>query len=66
MCGAVVRDHRFLYKSAHVADAPHVGSVGSFIVIAAGLPHYGIVEEDTVIQAHGIGPWQTTYVTRSS
>ena len=36
---------------------------GSFILIPAGLPHYGIVEEDTVIQAHGIGPWQTTYVT---
>jgi len=39
--------------------------VGSFIVIPAGSPHYGIVEEDTVIQAHGIGPWQTTYVNRS-
>ena len=24
---------------------------GSFIVIPAGLPHYGLVEEDTVIQA---------------
>jgi quercetin dioxygenase-like cupin family protein len=36
--------------------------VGSFIVIPAGLPHFGIVEEDTLIQAHGIGPWQTTYV----
>jgi hypothetical protein len=34
--------------------------VGSFIVISAGLPHFGIVEEDTLIQAHG--PWQTTYV----
>jgi quercetin dioxygenase-like cupin family protein len=38
--------------------------VGSFILIPAGLPHYGVVEEDTVIQAHGIGPWQTTYVTQ--
>jgi hypothetical protein len=36
--------------------------VGSFIVIPAALPHFGIVEEDTLIQAHGIGPWQTTYV----
>jgi hypothetical protein len=36
--------------------------VGSFIVIPAGLPHFG-VEEDTLIQAHGIGPWQTTYVS---
>ena len=38
---------------------------GSFILIPAGAPHYGIVEEDTVIQAHGMGPWQTTYVTES-
>ena len=36
--------------------------VRSFILIPAGLPHYGIVEEETVIQAHGMGPWQTTYV----
>jgi quercetin dioxygenase-like cupin family protein len=35
---------------------------GSFILIPAGVPHYGIVEEETVIQAHGMGPWQTTYV----
>jgi quercetin dioxygenase-like cupin family protein len=38
-------------------------SVGSFIVIPAGLRHFGIVEEDAVIQAHGIGPWRTTYVS---
>jgi quercetin dioxygenase-like cupin family protein len=38
--------------------------VGSFILIPAGLPHYGIVEEEAVIQAHGLGPWQTTYVNR--
>jgi quercetin dioxygenase-like cupin family protein len=38
--------------------------VGSFIVVPAGLPHFGIVEEDAVIQAHGMGPWQTTYVHR--
>src|SRR5688572_28479351 len=36
--------------------------VGSFILIPAGLPHYGIVEEETVIQVHGMGPWQTNYV----
>jgi quercetin dioxygenase-like cupin family protein len=39
--------------------------VGSFILIPAGLPHYGIVEEDTVIQAHGTGPWLTTYVNQA-
>ena len=36
---------------------------GSFFVIPAGLPHFGMIEEDTVIQAHGVGPWQTTYVS---
>ena len=36
--------------------------VGIFIVIPAELPHFGLVEEDTLIQAHGIGPWQTTYI----
>ena len=40
--------------------------VGSFILIPAGLPHYGIVEEETVIQAHGMGPWQTTYLNPGS
>jgi len=37
--------------------------VGSFILIPAELPHFGMIEEDTLIQAHGIGPWRTTYVT---
>jgi quercetin dioxygenase-like cupin family protein len=35
---------------------------GSFIVIPPGLPHFGEVLEDAVLQAHGMGPWQTTYV----
>lgn len=35
---------------------------GSFIVMPAGSPHFGEIREDTVLQAHGIGPWQTTYV----
>jgi quercetin dioxygenase-like cupin family protein len=44
------------------ADGLRRMPVGSFILIPAGLPHYGLVEEDTVLQAHGMGPWQTTYV----
>ena len=35
---------------------------GSFIMICAGSPHFGQITEDTVIQAHGVGPWQTIYV----
>jgi quercetin dioxygenase-like cupin family protein len=48
------------------AESLHRMPVGSFIVIPAGVPHFGIVEEDTIIQAHGIGPWQTTYVSPRS
>ena len=36
--------------------------VGSFFLIRPGVAHFGFVEEDTIIQAHGLGPWQTTYV----
>jgi quercetin dioxygenase-like cupin family protein len=35
---------------------------GSFIMICAGSPHFGQTTEDTVIQAHGTGPWRTIYV----
>ena len=35
---------------------------GSFIMICAGSPHFGQITEDTIIQAHGIGPWRTIYV----
>jgi quercetin dioxygenase-like cupin family protein len=38
---------------------------GSFMVIPAGTPHFGVVEENTIIQVHGIGPWQTTYVNQA-
>jgi quercetin dioxygenase-like cupin family protein len=40
--------------------------VGGFWMMPAGVPHFGIVEEDTIIQAHGIGPWQTTYVNEDA
>ena len=35
---------------------------GSFIMICAGSPHFGQTTEDTVVQAHGTGPWRTIYV----
>jgi quercetin dioxygenase-like cupin family protein len=35
---------------------------GSFIVMPPGSPHFGEIGEDAVLQAHGIGPWHTTYV----
>jgi quercetin dioxygenase-like cupin family protein len=35
---------------------------GGFFLVRPGVPHFGLVDEDTVIQAHGVGPWQTTYI----
>jgi quercetin dioxygenase-like cupin family protein len=35
---------------------------GGFFVIPPDSPHFGVVDEDAVIQAHGMGPWQTTYI----
>jgi quercetin dioxygenase-like cupin family protein len=35
---------------------------GGFFLVHPGVPHFGLVDEDTVIQAHGVGPWQTTYI----
>ena len=37
---------------------------GSFVIIPAGVPHYVMTGRDeTVIQAHGVGPVGITYVT---
>jgi hypothetical protein len=30
---------------------------GSFIMICAGSTHFGQTIEDTIVQAHGTGPW---------
>jgi len=35
---------------------------GSFIMFCAGSPHFGQITADTIIQAHGVGPWRTRYV----
>jgi quercetin dioxygenase-like cupin family protein len=37
-------------------------SAGSFGYWPAGMKHAGWSEEETVIQLHGIGPWQINYV----
>ncbi len=36
---------------------------GSYMVIAAGVPAYMWVEEETVVQVHGVGPLATEFVT---
>src|SRR5262245_41860067 len=40
--------------------------VGGLWVMPAGGPRFGIVEADTIIQTHGIGPWQTIYVNEDT
>jgi len=35
---------------------------GSFFVLPPGMPHYGVFDEETVIQINTIGPWSVTYV----
>ena len=35
---------------------------GSFGAIPADSPHYFLTKEETVVQAHGIGPWGITFV----
>ena len=42
------------------ADKLRAMPAGSFIMICAGAPHFGQITEDTIIQAHGMGPWRTT------
>jgi uncharacterized RmlC-like cupin family protein len=44
------------------ADKLRTMPAGSFIMICAGSPHFNQITENTVIQAHGIRPWRTTYV----
>ncbi len=35
---------------------------GSYIVLPAGMKHFAWTDEETVIQLHGMGPWNITYV----
>src|SRR5687767_3152091 len=35
---------------------------GGFHVMQPGVAHFAMVEEDTVVQIHAIGPWVITYV----
>lgn len=36
---------------------------GSYLAIAAGVPAYMWVEEETVVQVHGVGPLATEFIT---
>ena len=38
-----------------------IGS-GGFAWMAPGARHFAWVEEDTIVQVHGMGPWQLYYV----
>lgn len=36
--------------------------VGSFAAIPPKTPHFGFTTEETIIQLHGVGPWEVNYV----
>jgi quercetin dioxygenase-like cupin family protein len=35
---------------------------GSFFALPPGMAHYGLMDEDTVVQLNSTGPWGLTYV----
>ena len=35
---------------------------GSFFALPPGMTHYGLMDEDTVVQLNSTGPWGLTYV----
>ena len=37
-------------------------AVGTFAFLAPGMHHYAWATGDTVVQLHGVGPWQINYV----
>jgi hypothetical protein len=43
-------------------DGGHALTAGGFMAMPPETPHYAWVEEETVIQLHGIGPWGITYI----
>jgi len=38
---------------------------GGFSILQTGVKHYVVCKEETVVQAHAIGPWGITYVNPS-
>ena len=40
-------------------------SAGSFAYMPAGMRHFARTQGDTIIQLHGVGPWDITYVDPS-
>jgi hypothetical protein len=37
-------------------------AAGGFFAMAPGMKHYVSVDEETVLQLNGMGPWSVTYV----
>jgi hypothetical protein len=35
---------------------------GSYVLLRAGEPHYNVVKGETILQFHGVGPYDITYV----
>jgi quercetin dioxygenase-like cupin family protein len=35
---------------------------GGFFVMAPGIAHFAMIEEDSILQVHAVGPWRLDYV----
>lgn len=52
----------FAHGEEFDADATRPLPAGSIAIMPPGEPMYGYVEENTVIQLHGVGPWGIEYL----
>jgi ketosteroid isomerase-like protein len=54
----------FVAATGKAWDDPAIGefAAGSYAVMAAGMPHYATAKGTTVVQVHGVGPFDIYYV----
>lgn len=46
-------------------SAARVLQAGSYAMLPAKMPHYNVVKGETILQFHGIGPYDIQYVNPS-
>ncbi len=58
LSGTLYFAHGYEFDRSEVRELP----VGSIAIMPPGDPMFGFVEEDTIIQLHGNGPWGIEYI----